>query len=122
MKKIKIWDIIVIVAVIALAVCLFSFDALNQKKGDKVVISVSGKESTYSLSENNIFNIGNNGISFTIIIRDGCVYIEETECPNKTCQKMGKISQKGETIACVPAELYIKIVGERSVGYDEIIG
>lgn len=122
MKKIKIGDIIVIFAVVALTVGLFLFKGLNQKTGDTVIISVSGKESTYSLSENHIFNIGNNGISFTVVIKDGSVYIEKTECPNKTCMEMGKISHNGETICCVPAELYVKIVGERSVGYDEIIG
>ena len=122
MKKIKIGDIVVILAVIALTVGLFLLKGLNQKMGETVIISVGGKESTYSLREDHIFNIGNNGISFTLVIRDGSVYIEKTRCPNKTCQEMGKISHKGETICCVPAELYVKIVGERSVDYDEIIG
>ena len=53
-------------------------------------------------------DIGNN----TLIIEDGYAYVTDSDCPDKICEQMGKISKPGETIVCLPHKLVVEISDE----------
>ena len=55
-------------------------------------------------------------------IENGAVFVESSDCPEQSCVRMGRISKKGQSVACVPAMLYVKITGGDGSGYDAIIG
>lgn len=48
-----------------------------------------------------------------IKIENGKIWVEETDCPNRICKKMGKQNAPGEIIVCVPYRLLIQISGEK---------
>jgi hypothetical protein len=56
---------------------------------------------------------------------DGSIAFIESDCPDKVCVRTGKIHAAGQMSACLPNQVYIKIVGNSSgetEGPDIIIG
>lgn len=54
---------------------------------------------------------GYQGGSNTVVIEDGTVYMKDADCPDKLCEKTGKISKNGETIVCLPHRVVVEIQG-----------
>lgn len=46
----------------------------------------------------------------TIKIEDGTIYVSDSDCPDKTCIKMGQLGS-GMPIVCLPHRLIIEYVG-----------
>lgn len=49
-----------------------------------------------------------------ILAERGRIRFEEADCPDKVCVHTGWISQAGQSAACVPNRVLIKIVGKTS--------
>ena len=122
MKKLKIGDIIVISVILLITAGVFCFRLFGFNDGESVVVSFGETEKVYSLDENTIFDVENNGIRLTVVIENGCVWVDNSSCPEQVCVICGKISRSGQSIACVPAELLVKIIGEGERDYDLIGG
>ena len=122
MKKLKIGDIIVISVILLITAGVFCFRLFGFAEGEAVVVTYGENEKVYSLDENSRFNIESNDISLTVVIENGCVFVDNSNCPEKICINNGKISRVGQSIACVPAHLLIKIIGEGDNDYDLIVG
>jgi hypothetical protein len=59
------------------------------------------------------------------LYKDGSISFEESDCPDKICIKSGKLKMVGETAACLPNKLFLKIVpkGNNSTNdIDMIVG
>ena len=54
---------------------------------------------------------GYQGGSNTVVIENGTVYMKDADCPDKLCEKTGKISKNGETIVCLPHRVVVEIQG-----------
>ena len=52
---------------------------------------------------------GKNNITLVIVVDNGSVYVESSECPDKICVNKGRISKEYETIVCLPAKTIIEI-------------
>ena len=50
--------------------------------------------------------------------KDGSICFEEADCPDKICIKAGKISMVGESAACLPNGIVMKIVPKSGYSYD----
>ncbi|AEH50908.1 NusG domain II-containing protein [Pseudothermotoga thermarum] len=48
-----------------------------------------------------------------VVFENGKVWVEEADCPNKLCEKIGKIGAGG-VIVCLPNKLIIKAMGGKS--------
>ena len=57
-----------------------------------------------------------------LVIEKGSVYVKISDCPEKSCVNMGKITKAGEVIACAPLKIYVKIMGDGGDGYDYVVG
>ncbi len=55
--------------------------------------------------------VGGAGIC-AIVIESGTVRVTSSDCPNKICIQMGRISRSGQWIACLPHQVFIRIIGE----------
>ena len=44
-----------------------------------------------------------------IIIEEESIRVEEADCPDRICVKTGRLSQPGETAACLPHKLLIEV-------------
>jgi len=51
---------------------------------------------------------------------DGSICFYESDCPDKICIKSGKLSIPGQSAACLPNELFIKIVVKDKHNNDDI--
>lgn len=112
-KKIpvKVGDVIVSLLVLAVAAAIF-FLSLGDGKASRVVVTVDGEESVYSLFEEREIEVSSNGCELKIVISNGAVRVTESSCPDKVCASSGKISSPGRVIACVPAGVTVKVEGE----------
>ena len=54
-----------------------------------------------------------------IVIRDGEVWFEESDCPGKDCMHFGKLSRAG-SIACAPNRVSVTVYAESEV--DAVVG
>ena len=113
-KHISISDIIFAVIIAVLAVVFFvvffvvpSGNTVEMtKNGEKIkTIPLYSKE-TYVI-EGDYTN--------TVVVDNGCVYVESTTCPNKICQQQGKMIHAGESIVCAPNRVVITITGKGDV-------
>lgn len=98
-------DIILIcLCLIVCAVLLF----FPKSHGERAEIYLDGeKVKTVSLKENSRFTVGN----VSVAVEDGKIFVENSPCADRICVHTGKISRKGDTIACLPEKVIIKIIG-----------
>ncbi|MEG2036573.1 MAG: NusG domain II-containing protein [Ruthenibacterium sp.] len=54
---------------------------------------------------------GNNGLTVTLRVQDGCIFFENSECPDHLCEGFGKLSHEGEYAICMPAGVSVNIYG-----------
>lgn len=78
----------------------------------KVVDIVSDGEILYTIdlaqAENQELVISYHGSSNTVKIENGEIWVQEAECPDRTCVKMGKLSSESLPIVCLPNRLIIR--------------
>lgn len=123
MGKIKSGDFCLIGFVLLLEFFLIFFFVFSTGNGDKVIIKTNEEIITKNLSENTSLEINSNGISLCIVIENGCVFVEHSDCKNQVCVNTGRISKNGQTIVCSPANMIISIEsGKKENEYDKIVG
>ena len=101
-------DIILIVSIflicVSLAVLMFS------KGGNKVRVTVNGAEyATYNIYKNGEHTIKTENGTNVLIIENGTAYFKDSDCPDKTCENMGKIKNLGESIVCLPHRVIAEV-------------
>lgn len=110
MKQVKDRTIVIVVVIISLlfAVGGYIFNSINP--GKVVIITVNNEEyMTIPLSENKELIVDNEYGINRIVIKDGKVYVEGADCPDKTCVRQGEIDKSSESIICLPHKLSITI-------------
>lgn len=108
MKKSDI--LFIVLAALLIAGAFLAFEIVSNSHGRTVVIE-EGNEvvGSYRLSEDRTIPVqGPLGIS-TVVIEHSEVYMADSPCANKVCIDMGKISEKGDSIICLPNRIYITI-------------
>lgn len=72
----------------------------------------TGEEKTFSISQNPhvVFHL----------YKDGNIRFEESDCPDKVCIHAGKLHTIGETAACLPNGIILKIVPEKKHSDDDL--
>ncbi len=102
MKK---WDFIVIgllgvvAAVSFFAINLFSAPSVKVVVSENNKIVYEGK-----ISEDNRIQLQNN----VVVIKNGEVFMQESNCKNQICVKHKKIKRSGESIICLPNKVIIE--------------
>lgn len=82
-----------------------------QSNGNIAEIRVANEVvQTLDLNHNTRVTVnGKNNIILTVVVSDGSVYVESSECPDKICVHKGKISHESETIVCLPAQTIVEV-------------
>lgn len=89
---------------------------LSRSPGQSVVVTTPERRYTLSLSEPHSQTFtGNNGHTVTVEIQNGKVRVSTATCPDKLCVRSGALSRSGQTAACVPAGILLRISGETEV-------
>ena len=104
-RKRYIYDLVLIVSLLAVFLCLFFFFYKEKTAAAVEVYIGSEVVATYSLSEDGEFSIGDG--SNILKIEDGKAYMLYADCPDGWCKNQGKISLSGERITCLPNRVMI---------------
>ncbi|ABR30086.1 hypothetical protein SU69_01135 [Thermosipho melanesiensis] len=103
MKTTKKSDLFLIVLILIVILILFP----KEDKNAKFVVKVDGKV-YLTLEEPGSYEIKNNNKILTIVHFDGKnVWVTDSTCPLKICEKTGKIT-KGGKIICIPNKIVIE--------------
>lgn len=87
-----------------------------QPAGLQVQITAPSGTQTYALTQARTLSLqGENGITVTVEIRNGAVWFVQSECPDRVCVHSGKLSKAGQSAACVPAGITVRVLGEGQV-------
>jgi len=123
MKFFKKTDILIITGIIAAALVIWLVyrstaedeavraEIYYYSKLVETVDLVPGQERTFSIpqNENVVFQIDN----------EGNIRFAESDCPDKICIKTGKIHIAGQSAACLPNGIVLKIVPADGWGQDD---
>ena len=94
----------------AAVVCIVSvlINISKEKSGDSVEVYVDSKlTEVLPLDKNTVKDI--NGGTNRIVIENGEVYMEYADCPDKLCVSMGRISDTGKDIVCLPNKVIVRV-------------
>ncbi len=95
---------------IIIAVSLVLLFTLFGSEGKYVAVTLEGETyGEYSLRTDSETLIKTQGGTNTLVIKDGEAKFMHSDCPDKTCEKTGKISHKGETIVCLPHKIIAEV-------------
>lgn len=114
MLKLKKNDRYIVLAVLAVAAFLFTYQRyMMTSEGATVLVQRNGETiASYPLTgEENLIFTDENGNKNVLIIRDKKAYMEEANCPDKLCVKQRAIAKTGESIICLPHKLVVQIIG-----------
>ena len=131
--KPSLWDLPVILVVIALAVIGAAVIwGGGETAGATVVVSVDGEEvERCALAEfpDADRQYSYNGYTLTVSLTETFsgemgLRVSESDCPTQDCVHTGEISRSGQSIVCLPARIIIQLVGgaESADGPDLVIG
>lgn len=106
----KLNDKFLILGVLMIAIVLwvaFSFHG----NGKEAVVYRDGEEidRLELVNESHLTLESSKGQENVIVIKNGKVSVTSADCPDQICVKQGAISEKGETIVCLPHKLVIEI-------------
>lgn len=114
-------DILLILGLLLFAFIMMVCLRLFQTKGADAVVTIDGKTAAVlPLSKNTVQVFQQDGLSNTVCVEDGYVFVTEANCPNQDCVHQGKISKSGDTIVCLPHRLTVTIVSENDSDTDAL--
>lgn len=101
---------IIILTVVSFVMLFFLMMGKKRPEGDKVLIYVDDAlvQEVSLTTEDEILIHGNPGDN-VLVIQDGKAYMKEASCENHVCIRQGKISKKGETIICLPNQIFVEV-------------
>jgi len=109
--KVRIVDIIIILAVAGLTVFAFYIAYMRPQGTSLVLIRGDAGEWVYPLNaEETIVLKGPIGDT-TVRIHGNSAWIESSPCDNYTCIAVGSVSKQGEWVACLPNNVLLIIHG-----------
>lgn len=120
MKFFKKTDIIVVSAILIVGIILWLIynNTLSKNPVKAEIYYKSQLVQTVDLSKgvDRTFSIPQDKNVIFHVDKEGSICFEESDCPDKICVKSGKLNKAGETAACLPNEIILKIVptGKRS--------
>lgn len=116
-------DAVVILAVLLLAGVSFSLLIAGSRPGVAAVITTPEGEITWELSRDNTWELtGRDGIPVVIEAADGRIRFYSSGCPDQICVHSGWLSREGQSAACIPAGIALKITGGSGGDVDMMTG
>ena len=108
---------LILSAGISAALILFR---LSGTAGD-VVITLNGNPyGTYSLEEDRRIEISGENYHNVVLIENGSVRMQSSDCHNQICVNHMPISRSGESIICLPHRIVVRIQGGKEADVDAV--
>ncbi len=115
-------DILLFFVMIALGVLLILiFSNETKVMGDRVRVTLNGNVyGEYPLNKDDTFTVSSEHGENVICIKDGEVYVESADCPDKICVKHAPVHYDKETIVCLPHRLTVSIISDKEADADAV--
>ncbi len=126
--KPNLWDIIVVLTVIALAAAAALTVWPGRDSGSLTAVVTADGEELDRFAPADLAagprTYTHNGYTLTVTAEDGGLRVSEADCPTQDCVHTGTISRSGQSIVCLPARIIIQLTGGQADpgGVDVVIG
>lgn len=121
MGKVKLFDIIIILVLLALSIVPMTRLTVGGEDTVTVKITVGDTAHYYSLDEDRVESITNKGYTLSLKFEGGSVSVVSSDCEDKICVHSGSISNVGSAIVCLPADIAIEIEADEEA-HDAVAG
>ena len=113
-------DIVLFFVLAAIGACISLIPLFTGSSGSEVRVEVAGElYGIYDLDEDRVIVIERDGHKNKIIIKDGAVSMDFSDCANQICVEHKAITESNEQIVCLPNRVSVCIEGGNG-GYDVI--
>lgn len=126
--KPNLWDILVVLAVVALAAASALTVWPGRDSGSLTAVVTADGEELDRFAPADLATgprtYTHNGYTLTVTAEDGGLRVSEADCPTQDCVHTGAISRSGQSIVCLPARIIIQLTGGQADpgGVDVVIG
>lgn len=126
--KPNLWDILVVLAVVALAAASALTVWPGRDSGSLTAVVTADGEELDRFAPADLAagprTYTHNGYTLTVTAEDGGLRVSEADCPIQDCVHTGAISRSGQSIVCLPARIIIQLTGGQADpgGVDVVIG
>ena len=103
----------------AALISAFTFPRPAEGKEMVRIISNGEEFGIYPLDQDKKIDITRDGHHNIVIIQDGVVHMDYSNCKNQICVHTGEISDKSETIVCLPNYVIVEIIGNGEEGEED---
>ena len=105
-------DILIILGILLSAAAIWGGYILTQSApGQKAIIQYDGKTvKTVALTKDQEFSLDEDP-TVHFQVKDGAIAFVNASCPDKICQNTGFLSKAGQTAACLPKKVLLKVAG-----------
>ena len=115
-RRFGIRDVLFLTCILSGLLCVYFAQKKAPAQGKNVVVTVAGEEyinvplvTGTALT----INIDRDGTTTNVLhVENGTAYITDADCPDKVCEKTGKISRVNESIVCLPNKVVVTITGD----------
>lgn len=117
-------DKIVLASIIVISLVMFflTSQTLREAQNKYVSVQISGREvqkiSLKKEKELREYNFKTKLGTNKVLVKDGKVWVQESNCPDQICVHMAPIEKVGETIICLPHEFLVEIKADKKAPDD----
>ncbi|MBS4872500.1 MAG: NusG domain II-containing protein [Peptoniphilus sp. oral taxon 375] len=117
-------DKMVLASIIVISLVLFflTSQTLREAQNKYVSVQISGREvqkiSLKKEKELREYNFKTKLGTNKVLVKDGKVWVQESNCPDQICVHMAPIEKVGETIICLPHEFLVEIKADKKAPDD----
>jgi len=96
------------------------FFRLSAPAGDVVIVLNGSPYGVYSLDEDRQIEISGEDFHNVVVIEDGSVRMQSSDCHGQDCVSHKPISRSGESIICLPHKIVVRIQGGKEADVDAV--
>ena len=119
MRLFRMWDIPVLIALLAAALLVF-LPAFHRQGSYAEVYLDGALVQVISLEKDGDYRIEAEGHYNLLQVRGGRICVSEADCPDGLCMDFGWKDKNGEQIICLPHRLTGKVVSDRQPDHDVV--
>jgi hypothetical protein len=105
-------DLVILALSIIITISSFIIVYAKDNSELQVVIEGVGQSYVYPLSADETVRVRGPLGDTLVVIHHGAAHVEDSPCKNKLCIAMGEISQQGQWVACLPNQVFVRIIGK----------
>ncbi len=114
--RLTVGDIILMSATLFIAALLFILPFFTDgARTAQIVLAETGEVRSVSLGQDADYQISSRGVSLTVTVSGGEIFVSHSDCRDGICKSTPPISRAGQSIVCAPAGVVLRIDGEEAI-------